>query len=64
MTSEKQTAPSERRDRKGLMLCCMRTAERYGDSRRRSQIPAGTTIKCEKCGQEIESLGGQAWKAK
>lgn len=56
-------------ERKGLMLCCMRTAERYGDmqggrGRHVQQIPKGTVINCAKCGQEIESLGGQAWKAK
>lgn len=50
-------------ERKGLMLCCMRTAERYGDSTR-GKIEAGTTITCDKCGQEVESTGGQAWKAK
>lgn len=55
--------PAEQVEREGLMLCCMRTAERYGD-RQRADIPKGTTIKCDRCGQDIESLGGRAWKAK
>lgn len=49
-------------ERKGLMLCCMRTAERYGDSTR-GAIAKGTIIACDKCGQQIESIGGRAWKA-
>lgn len=49
-------------ERKGLMICCMRTAERCGNQVR-AKIPAGTIIVCDKCGQEIERLGGQAWKA-
>lgn len=60
MNKDEAVAQSER---KGLMLCCMRTAERYGDSQR-DKIPKGTTIICDKCSQEIESLGGQSWKAR
>lgn len=59
MSENTQQAP----ERVGLMLCCMRTAERYGDSNRYITIPEGTVITCGRCGQKIESMGDRAWKA-
>lgn len=63
---EPVSPPETPAERKGLMLCCMLTAERYGDSQGRfaREIPKGTTITCNRCSQEIVSHGGQSWSAK
>ena len=60
MTTSKQQN-EEQPKRRGLMLCCMRTAEREYELVR-GDIAPGTVIQCRKCGRAIEHIGG-GWKA-
>lgn len=60
MSDTKQPDP---RDRAGLYLCCMRTAERYYDRNARHGIEIGCVITCgnPNCRQPIKYIGG-GWK--
>ena len=49
------------RRRKGIGLCCMRTAERYTDLHI-GDVSPGTIVDCNKCETQILKTSHGAWK--